>query len=317
VEPKPSWFIRFKRLFRRLLPWLLGLAVLVIIGTRVPLDAFREAVGQGPHISLAALNLVVAVITLGTDALSTWTALLAVRMRRPFSQVLAVRGATFVLFLINYALGQGAFGYYLHRTGVAPKRAVGATLFLMGTNLATLLLLTTFAWGVRGVQLDTSMWWTLVGGSAAFGLYLVVIALRPHFLARIAFLTPLFDAGIGGHAFAMVGRIPHLVVMTLGIWVGMVVWGIPAPFSAAATVMPVVVIIQALPLAPAGMGTTQAALVYFFAQYAAGATADERAAHVFAFAIVQFVYMVAATLLVGIVCVPFARRNGGIPPTTA
>ena len=56
------------------------------------------------------------------------------------------------------------------------------------------------------------------------------------------------------------------------------------------------------------LGTTQAAMVYFFSDYAAGATADDRAAMVLAFAIVHFVYAVLAQLVIGAVCAPFARR---------
>lgn len=303
---------RIPPIVRRLWPWAVGLAIFALLAWRMPVAGFREAVSGGPHLDLAAVELVLVFITLATDGVATWIALVAVRLRRRFTHIVAIRGATLVLFLVNYALGQGAFGYYLHRTGVPPKRAVGATLFLMGTNLATLLLLTTVAWGVRGEGLDTPMWWTLVGGCAAFALYLVVIALRPRFVARGIF-EPLFDAGLRGHAFAILGRLPHMIVMTMGIWVAMQVWGLPVPFAAAATTMPVVVIITAIPIAPAGLGTAQAALVFFCGPYAAGATADDRAAHVFAFAIVHFVYGVTATFLVGLGCVPFARRIGALP----
>jgi hypothetical protein len=66
----------------------------------------------------------------------------------------------------------------------------------------------------------------------------------------------------------------------------------------------------ALPISPAGFGTTQAATVYFFSDYAVGATADDRAAAVLAFSIVHFVYGLFAVILVGLPCVPRARRAG-------
>jgi hypothetical protein len=301
---------------RRLWPWVVGSAIVAAVATRVPLSAFREAVGDGPQLGLAAVEIALVLVTLCTDAVATWTALLAVKMPRPIARVMAVRGASVLLFLVNYALGQGAFGYYLHRTGAGKLRSTGAILFLLGTNVATILLITTAAWGARGVDLDTKMWWTLLGGSAAFGAYLGVIALAPRVLAEREVLAPLFDAGLRGHGLALLGRFPHIVAMTLGPWVAMRVWGIPVPFVAAAATMPVVVIATALPISPAGLGTTQAALVYFFSDYAIGATADERAAHVFAFSIVHFVYMVIASVLLGVACIPFARRVGGIPPTS-
>src|SRR5215470_6111570 len=135
-------------LLRRLWPWLVGLAILAAIATRIPLSEFRGALGRGPHLQLAIVNVVLNVAVLGSDSLATWLALIALRLRRPFRDVLAVRGATYLLFVVNYAVGQGGFGYYLYRSGVAALRATGVTLFLMGTNLATLLLVTTAAWTI-------------------------------------------------------------------------------------------------------------------------------------------------------------------------
>jgi uncharacterized membrane protein YbhN (UPF0104 family) len=63
-----------------------------------------------------------------------------------------------------------------------------------------------------------------------------------------------------------------------------------------------------LPISPGGLGTTQAALIYFFSDYAAGATDDARGANILAFAIVHFVYAVVAQLVLGLACVPAARR---------
>ncbi len=314
VGPAPR-FVRLRGLVRRTWPWLFGLAIVVFVARKVPFDAFREAIGNGPRPGLIAVELAVVLVALVTDAAATWVALVVTKLRRPLGEVAAVRGASFVLFLVNYILGQGAFGYYLKRTGAAGFQAAGATLFLVGTNLATLLLLCTLAWGIRGEDLDTNLWLTLVAGCIAFAFYLAIIALAPRVLAQREILAPLFEAGVRGHALAIAGRLPYIVVMSLGPWLAIRVWGIPVPFAAAASTMPMVVIASALPIAPAGLGTMQASMVYFFTPFAQGATADDQAAHVFAFSIVHFVYMVLATLLVGLACVPFARRSGNLPPS--
>lgn len=295
---------------RRIWPWLVGLAILVAIASRVPLDAFRASLGRGPHLQLALVDVAVLVATLCTDSFSTWIGLHACRMRRPLSKVFAVRGATYVLFLINYALGQGGFGFYLRRSGATTQRAIGATLFLIGTNLATLVLLTTLAVALRGRCDHPELWWTLLGCDLAFVIYLGVIALAPHALAGREVFAQLFDAGLRGHALAIVGRVPHVAVIVIGIWLAVRTWGLAVPFGVGMTIAPIVVIASSLPIAPAGLGTTQAALVYCFSSYALGATASERSAAVLAFAIVHFVYGVAASLVVGLACIPIARRAG-------
>ena len=316
MDPQPAMprrFIRLRKIVRRTWPWIFGIVVVAFVARKVPFDAFREALGSGLRPGLVAVELLAVVLALGTDAIATWFALVAAKMQRPVAQIAAVRGASFVLFLVNYVLGQGAFGYYLKRTGASGFRATGATLFLIGTNLATLLLLATLAWGIRGEDLDTKLWTTLVVGSAAFGVYLVIIGIAPRVLADREVLAPLFDAGVVGTAIAVATRIPYVMVMTFGPWVAMRVWGIPVPFATAASTMPMVVVASALPIAPAGLGTMQASMVYFFSSFAEGATSDIQGAHVFAFSIVHFVYTVLATLLVGLACIPFARRSGGLP----
>ena len=305
---------RLLRIARRWSPWLVGIGILGLIAARIPYAEFRDAIARGPQLALALFNAGLIVAVLAADAVATWLGLLSVRMKRPFLHVVAVRGATYVLYLINYAIAQGAFGYYLRRSGATTVRAVGATLYLMGTNLATLLVMMAALWLVPVATHPPGVWGVLVAGNVGFAIYLVAIAWAPAFLTRVEVLAPLFDARLRGHAIALAGRIPHIAVMILGYWFAMEIWGIHVPFSTAVAVIPAVIIASVLPIAPAGLGTTQLALVYFFADHAPGAQHAERAATTLAFSIVHLVYGVVASALVGLLCIPFARRIGAIEP---
>jgi hypothetical protein len=300
-----------KHFVRRAWPWAVGIAILAVIITRVPVAAFRSAIGHGPHLALAGVNLAIGACTLTTESFATWVGLIALRLRRPFADIVAVRGATYAVFLVNYALGQGAFGYYLHKSGTTGRRAVGATLFLIGTNLGALLILTTIAVLVGDVTLPSpQLVLTLEIACGALACYLVLIAISPGPLARREVFAPLFGAGVRGHALAILGRVPHVAVLVFGQWVALRVWGVPVPLETGLVVMPIVVIASVLPISPAGLGTTQAAMVYLFSAYAAGATVEDRQAAVLAFGIVHFVYGVAASVLVGLVFMPIAKRRG-------
>jgi hypothetical protein len=294
-------------------PWLLGVAILVAIATRVPLAAFETAIHEGPHLRLFAVDILVLVAVLFADTFATWVALRVNATRWSGTRVLVVRGATYLLSLLNYAVGQGGIGFYLHRAGMSGLRAAGVTLFTMGTTLATLLIITTAAWSVGDFG-NGAMWWTLVAGCGAFALYLVAIAAKPRSLAQRELLAPLFDVGVSGHAIAIAARVPHVILIVLGHWFALIAWNVPVPFAIAATVMPVVVIAGVLPISPAGLGTIQAALVYFFSDYAPGATPDARAAAVLAFSIVHFVYALVGQVIIGLVCVPFARNTVATDP---
>lgn len=303
-----------KQMLRRWGPWLIGIAIVVLIATRVPFAQLRRAMSSGPHLTLIAAELAITAVVLATDSLSTWIGLRALQIRWSLGRVTSLRGATYLLFLINYAVGQGGFGYYLYRAGEPALRAIGATLFLIGTTLATLLLVTFCTGAVAGVgATNPQLWWTLVIGTGAFVGYLVIIQLRVGFLVQRQVLAPLFDARIAGHALAIAGRIPHVVAIVLSYWVAMLVWGISVPFTSAVTLMPAVALAAALPLAPAGLGTTQVALVYYFASYAPGVTGPEREASLLAFALVHFVYGMLASLVVGLACWIAAKRTGALP----
>jgi hypothetical protein len=290
---------------------MLGVAILAVILSRLPFSAFRAHVGHGPHLQLAILDLVISVVTLTTDSAATWVGLIALRARQKFTDINIVRGATYALFLLNYAVGQGAFGYYLHRSGFTALRAVGATLFLLGANLAALLLVAMVAalfGDAAGVAPQVTTVLAII--VAALVVYLFVIAIRPLFLMRRELLGPLFDAGVRGHAIAIASRIPHVACAVFGQWLALRVWGIPVPLVTGIVTLPIVLIAGVLPISPAGLGTTQTAFVYLFSSFAVGATADDRQATVFAFAIVHFVYGVLAALLVGLAYLPIAKRRG-------
>ncbi|MFN0249231.1 MAG: hypothetical protein ACKV2T_20270 [Kofleriaceae bacterium] len=295
--------------WRRVLPWLVGIAIVVVLALRVPAAAFQRALAEGPHVELALVDLGVTIAMLLTDTLATWAALSVVGVRWDIAKVFAVRGATYVLSLINYAVGQGGIGYYLHRSGVPGKRAIGVTLFMIGTTFATLLLLNAVTWLVDHEGIDPRALWTVYGLTGAFVVYLVVILARPTALANNQVLAPLFDARLPGYALAILARLPHVIVIVFGHWIAMRAWGIPAPLALAASVLPGLAFAAALPISPAGLGTTQAGLVLFFSAFAAGATQEAREANLLAFSIVHFVYGMIGQLAVGILCVPLARRQ--------
>jgi hypothetical protein len=296
-----------KTLLKRALPWLVGFAIVIVIIARVPFDAFRTHIHDGNHIALAAIDLLVVLVVLATDTFATWIALIAVRLRWSVRDVFVVRGATYMLALVNYAVGQGGMAYYFHKSGVAGWRATGVALFMMGTTFAALIGITTVTWMIDA-PMEGTMWWTLVAGCIGFAIYLAIIAMAPGALVRRELLAPLFEARVRGNIGALVARLPHVTIIVLGHWLAMVAWGIDVPLSVAAVTMPAVVIAAVLPISPAGLGTTQAALVYFFSAYATGPTEDARNASILAFSIVHFVYGVLATVVVGGACLPFARK---------
>ena len=85
--------------------------------------------------------------------------------------------------------------------------------------------------------------------------YLVVIALRPAFLARVGFLAPLFEAGIPGHAKMLFARMPHLAILIAGHYTSFWFFDVHIPVGTALTLIPIVLVAITLPITPQGFGT--------------------------------------------------------------
>lgn len=253
----------------KLWPWLVALAILAFLLTRIPRGALFSALEAGPWLSLGAYTFLQVLIILMADAYATSVSLAITGFRQRFYLIFLARGATYILGILNYALGQGAFGLYLQRSGVKTIRAAGIMLFLMIINLGVLLCVASFGIMAGGYSGSSHLDLSLIGYGLLVGvaLYLATIWLRPRFLRSYQLLAPLLEAGLRGHLWAALGRLPHLLVLVLTYWGALRLWGIPVPLAQGVAMVPLVLAIGALPITPAGLGTTQAALVLLFSPY--------------------------------------------------
>jgi uncharacterized membrane protein YbhN (UPF0104 family) len=69
-----------------------------------------------------------------------------------------------------------------------------------------------------------------------------------------------------------------------------------------------VLFIGALPITPAGLGTTQAALVLVFSPYAPFPTPEVRAAAVLAFGLIYYLLGIVSQALMGLCCLQKIRN---------
>jgi hypothetical protein len=335
--------------WRKLIPWVLAAALLAFLFLRLPRAELARALAAGPYGLLAAWAAATTALSLLADAAATRTAFAATGLRRPFGELLLARGATYLLGLIHSAVGQGGLGLYLLRTGAAPGQAFAAVVLIFITHLAAMALVAAGGMLAAAAGAGAMVGGTVggdVGGEAGRGLgrYLAgfaggagsggsglrpwlpafallvavfaafVLALRwkPHWLVRRPALAPLFAAGPGGFLAATAARVPHVLAMVLGLWVGLRLWGVPLPIGRGTVLLSVVLLVAALPIAPNGLGTTEAALVVLASPYAPLAGAAARQSVVLAFCMLFHLFGIAVQALLGLVCLGVsARRRAG------
>ena len=270
----------------------------------VPLARVWQALQSAGPAAVLGVTAAYFVYTFAADACATWATFGWFCAKLKLWDVITIRGVTYLLALLNYNVGQGGIVYFVvKKHGVGAARATGTILLTMGVLLVELLLLA----GIGSMVADAGdlrlavMQKITTAGLLAFALYLVLIRLAPPALARRPMLEPLFDGGVGGHLKALLVRVPHVAGHIFFQWILLRMFGVAVPFSAAATLLPVLFVVGWIPIAVQGLGTQQVAAIALLAGYATGTNAEERAAKVLAFSLTMAALLLCFSAVTGLV----------------
>jgi uncharacterized membrane protein YbhN (UPF0104 family) len=300
---------------RTLLPWLVAGVTLWWLFRQVSFTDLKNQLARASLAGLLATVVVYVLAALVVDSFATWiTYRRAVPDKRvPFTGLLQIRGASYLLALIHYGIGQGAIAYLVHkRFGVNLARSAGAVMLTAGVNVILVALCALLGVAIGGAPASPALRLIVLAIAIAFPVYLVVIALRPPILEKRALLRPLFEAGVVGHLVVTAARLPHLAVLVAGHLAAMRLFGITPSLGDGLALLPVVFVIGQLPISPSGLGTAQAAAVTLFAQFAPGIRETDRQAAVLAYSLsLQFLGLFAQAA-VGLVCLRSATRTDTI-----
>ena len=302
---------------KRVVPWLVAAALLAYVFHTVPFARTWAELKRVGFWGVFAFSVAYFVYSYGADSLATWATFRWFCAPLKLWDVVKIRGATYLLAMVNYNLGQGGIIYIVgRRRGVGVARATGTVLLTMGVMLVALLLLAGIGSylgdphdaRLRVVRIITT------GGLAAFALYLGVIALKPGFLARRALLQPLFDAGILGTFKAFLVRFPHVVGHVVFQWILLRMFHVDLPFAEAATLLPVIFVIAWIPITVQGLGTQQVAAMELLGKYSTAATLEEQRAQIVAFSLTVSAMFVVYSILTGLCCLRGATALAAAPP---
>ena len=280
--------------------WVITLGLLSYLFWRTPFADVWTATRHAAPWTLPVALLLFGCIYLG-DSFAMWKTFGWFLARFSYRQILLVRGATYLLAALNYNVGQGAIVYFVNRaTGVPVLRGVATVLLIMGVNVLALLLLTS---GGLLIAPDAPHSLTVIIAAAYAGLavYVALVAARPRWLAKRPIFDVLLSAGLGGHLRALVVRLPHIAALIAFQTATLHAFGVAVPVIQGIVCLPVIFFVAVLPISVQGLGTTQAAMVFFFARYAAGDKAAQEAA-VLAASLVNQVIGIGCQVLIGILC---------------
>jgi uncharacterized membrane protein YbhN (UPF0104 family) len=253
-----------KLIVHRVGPVLVTAAIFALILRRVPFAAVEAALRD------ANLPWFLALMIANTVFYFAWdTLVLAVAVRWfhgpvPFRELLPVRAVSYVVGFFNTNLGRGALAAYLTRRLHAPFLELGSTvLFLVLTEYTQLVLWSML--GLLGLRAEVSRSLLAVAAGVAM-LWLFVrwlLAPRAWSIARTFRLaTP------RRYATIVLLRAPMFFVSLVLHYQAAHAFGFHIPFGQLLTFLPVIFMVAALPVTVAHLGSTQAAWIFFFSQYA-------------------------------------------------
>jgi hypothetical protein len=313
---------------RRLAAALLTLVILAAMAWRIPLRPVADALATADYRRFLAAMIPNAVFYFLWDTLVLKRVLAWFHGDVPYRDLLPVRAASYVVGFFNTNAGRGALAAYLWRRLGAPFLELGSTvIFLVLTEYTQLVI-----WSLCGIfgfrsEVTTSLL-PVAGGVALFWAVFFVYTRTPaasRSVNRWLFVPrdwPVFRtfriAGAGRYTEVVLLRAPMFLVSLAAHYYAARAFGLAIPFGALLTFLPVIFMAAALPVTNAHLGTTQAAWIYFFAQYAS-------APRLLAFSLAAHLTFSFARALLGVIWLPVACSHlaeaGGVarpaPPRQA
>lgn len=291
-------------LWRRALPFVLGAALLAFVIARLDLVAFLAALRTTNYVAFLLFTLAFSVALLSTDSLATAHVYEKTVCPVRYREVFLIRGAAYLPSMLNHHVGQGWLTYFISKSYGAPLwRVAGATLLVYATTFGCVFLL-----GAAALPFNHGRIVWLAPTIAIIGvagvMYMLVVYFGPELLRRRQATAPLMEVGVRGHLSALLWRVPHVLVLFVGTWVPFMFFGVSVPLTDALALIPVVMLVTALPITPQGLGTRDVIALELLARYAPGGHEQQMAA----VAAATLSWACALTLVQGFVSPLFMRR---------
>jgi hypothetical protein len=257
---------------------LLTVAILALVLRKVPLDRLLSALQDANYGLFLAVMVPNVIFYFSWDTLVLWKAVGWFHGRLPYTDLLPVRAASYVVGFFNTNAGRGTLAAYLwRRLDVPILELSGTVIFLLLTEYTHLVI-----WAMLGVlafqSAVTASLLPIAGAVAGFWMLFFAYtklhvtpwrAVRWLFAPREWQLFRTFrQAPVKRYAQVVVLRMPMFVVALCAHYYAARAFGIHIPFGHLLTFLPVIFMVAALPVTVAHLGTTQAAWIYFFGQFA-------------------------------------------------
>jgi len=261
--------------FKKVLPWILGLGILGYLFYIVDTVRFMEALVHADIFMYVPFLVIFIIISYFIDAQNFYEMLKKFGHRISYSDMLGIRGVSYLLMVINFSLGLGGVAYYLKREHhISIPRAASLMLFYTLVTKYSIYFMT-----IAGCLMVPVMDRVL---ERVFILCLIIFAVNTAVVMAIRYmpewgilkkfkkseiLSIYFDTSISNFLTMVMWRILYYSTFVLFFYVGVRAFNMQIPLIILTAYVPVILFIISLPITPFGMGTVQAAMLVFFRDY--------------------------------------------------
>lgn len=279
------------RLWRRLLPPVTTVVIFFFIFQRIPFGKFLQALRGADYVSFLILMVPNSLFYFGWDTLVLDIVVRWFHGPLRYRDLLSVRAVTYVVSLMNTQLARGTLAYYLTRQLRARFLQLASTVLFM-----TLAEMTHLAvWATCGMlsfpaKVPKGLFWVPAGYVLFWVLFLLyarldfapwsvllspVTRLVPGLRGRLrirqwSIFRTFAQAPVKRYVQFILLRAPMFLVSLVIHFLAVKTFGMNIPFGRMMAFLPIVFMLAALPITVAHLGTTQAAWIFFFGDYAAG-----------------------------------------------
>jgi hypothetical protein len=260
VRPSPWWKLTIS----------VGVALILVfyVTRHLSLASFFLALSHINHLGYLVFMVVFVLVLLAADSLAIEHVYMRYVCPTKLSDICVLRVGSYLASVVNYHARQAWLTWYTSRVyGASLAKVAGATLLSYATMFGSLALLAALAYPLGGQHIA----WlgsTLFVLAGAASLYTAILISKPRWMTRLPGAAVLVEAGLSGHLVALAWRLPHLVILFLGMWLPLRFFNIFIPLPDALACIPVLLLVGALPITPQGVGTRDVVALNLLAGYA-------------------------------------------------
>jgi uncharacterized membrane protein YbhN (UPF0104 family) len=262
--------------YAHLMKWLVAFGVLVFLYTQVDADKLFAAMAHariGHYLSLATLFVLLWFLIDSHNLMFVFTLF---GHGIPFRDMRTIRGSSYLFMILNYNLGLGAIAWYLKKHHNIPLMRASGIMFYYSFVETLAITLLAMAGCLLIFQDNPLMYGKLLRIELCIGFIYIALFFIARLLGRkgaIGFIrnNPLFsalhEATLSGFILLCGLRVVYFLTFIVFFHFGLHCFSIHVPLTSLIGIVPVIFYIGNIPVTPFGLGTIQAAMMFFFKPY--------------------------------------------------